>query len=191
VHVVDLTRTDADTPAVVATYRRNFPGTPPFEPFRQGDRHYALISPEQTRTAAVDLHTGQVVAWEEQANHAFYPVGFYVPDWLDVHDGTILPGDKYWDEGHRWPDGTVGFVWGCVWGDDNDWKVQALDLSGVPGGVIKRDDRFGYLRLADIGTDPREFIQVAPGRNGSAPTVRFAVPRRYTINGTLLGDGTR
>ncbi|HXV17732.1 MAG TPA: hypothetical protein VD758_13185, partial [Gemmatimonadaceae bacterium] len=33
------------------------------------------------------------------------------------------------------------------WGDDSSWKIQYLDLSQVRTGVLKRDDRFGYIRL--------------------------------------------
>lgn len=40
-----------------------------------------------------------------------------------------------------------GFVAGCVWADDSSWKVQYLDLSRAAEGVLRRDDRFGYLEL--------------------------------------------
>jgi hypothetical protein len=36
-----------------------------FEPFRQGDRNYALISPNYTATSVMDLQTGEIVAGEE------------------------------------------------------------------------------------------------------------------------------
>lgn len=58
-----------------------------------------------------------------------------------------------WDAGRRdpWPAaGDFGFVWGCVWGDDSSWKVQNLDLSAVQDGVIRRDERFGYLKLMSL-----------------------------------------
>lgn len=40
-----------------------------------------------------------------------------------------------------------GFVAGCIWGDDSSWKIQYLDLSKAESGVLKRDDRFGYIAL--------------------------------------------
>lgn len=40
-----------------------------------------------------------------------------------------------------------GFVAGCIWGDDSSWKVQYLDLSKAEKGILKRDDRFGYIEL--------------------------------------------
>jgi hypothetical protein len=42
-----------------------------------------------------------------------------------------------------------GFVAGCIWGDDSSWKVQYLDLSRAAEGVLRRDDRFGYIELPD------------------------------------------
>ena len=42
---------------------------------------------------------------------------------------------------------SFGFVAGCIWGDDNSWKIQYLDLSDVDRGVIKRDARFGYIEM--------------------------------------------
>ena len=40
-----------------------------------------------------------------------------------------------------------GFVAGCVWADDSSWKIQYLDLSQARGGRLKRDERFGFIRL--------------------------------------------
>lgn len=37
---------------------------------------------------------------------------------------------------------------GCVWGDDSSWKIQYLDLSHADEGVIKREERFGYIEMA-------------------------------------------
>jgi hypothetical protein len=77
------------------------------------------------------------------------PGGVYVRDWWDVHDGHVLPGELHWKADYEWPsDGGFGFVWGCLWGDDSSWKVQYLDLSDIRHGQIRREERFGYLRLA-------------------------------------------
>lgn len=147
---------------VVAKYDRNYSMLHTFEPFRQGDREYALVSPDYSATSVMDLGTGQIVATEEPASSGFCPVGFYVPDWWDLYDGTKeFAGSLTWrPSDHQWPTGDFGFVWGCHWGDDSSWKVQYLDLSRINEGIINRDDRFGYLRLA---TDPklnvRDFIK--------------------------------
>jgi hypothetical protein len=124
-----------------------------FEPFRQGPRDLALISRDYTRTAVLDLISGEVIAEEASGSNGsgFCPVGFYVPDWWDVLHAAAIPGAKYWTADAEWPVGEFGFVWGCHWGDDTSWKVQYLDLSRVKQGVITRDDRFGYVELATRG----------------------------------------
>lgn len=167
---------------VIAEYDRNYPSTfHTFEPFRQGDRHYALIAPHYTATSVMDLHTGEIVASEKPAGNGFCPVGFYVPDWWDVHDDSIPAGSHFLVESNERPDGSFGFVWGCHWGDDSSWKVQYLDLSKVSEGVIARDNRFGYVELAAIGNNPSEFIRYEP----EGGYVTFAVEKTYKI-----GDGS-
>lgn len=42
-----------------------------------------------------------------------------------------------------------GFVSGCIWGDDTSYKIQYLDLSEVGKGIVKREERFGYIALPD------------------------------------------
>jgi len=61
-----------------------------------------------------------------------------------------------------------GFIAGCQWGDDSSWKIQFVDLEAVEQGIIKRDERFGYIALpnsltlkqavgmTDYGYDPKE-----------------------------------
>lgn len=135
----------------IGFYVRNYGAFHAFEPFRQGERHFALISRNYTASAVLDLDTGDVIAEEPETDppgNGFCPVGFYVPDWRDVHDGSVIPGSRGWDADYEWPDGRFGFVWGCIWGDDSSWKVQYLDLSRVAGGVIRCDDRFGRVELA-------------------------------------------
>lgn len=44
---------------------------------------------------------------------------------------------------------TMGFIAGCVWGDDSSWKIQFLDLSRADEGIVKREARFGYVEMAD------------------------------------------
>jgi hypothetical protein len=172
---------------VLFLYERDYPGRPPFEPFRQGDRDYALISPHYEETAVVDLEKGAIVA---SFDEGFCPVGFYVPDWRDVRDGSVVPGSLYWDDrSDRWPDGTLGFAWGCIWGDDNGWKVQAVNLEKLSEGVVTLEERWGYLRLDCITDNPADFIRVHEGESGSPPRVEFSVPRHYDVAGTLLDSG--
>lgn len=180
---VRVLRTDDDTE--VASYLRNYAHMyRTFEPFRQGDKMFALVAPHYTCTSVLDLQTGEIIAEEPKDADGFCPVGFYVPDWWDVHDGSIIPGSEYWDEDDEWPTGEFGFVWGCQWGDDSSWKVQYLDLSNIQSGVIRRDERFGYQPL-DTRGEPWEFIRVwKEGRT----YVRFTVPKLFTLNGVHLED---
>jgi hypothetical protein len=177
----------------VCGFDRNYRLLQTFEPFRQGRREFALISRDYTKTAVLDLGSGQIIAEEAEQKNGFCPVGFYVPDWWDVNDGSEIPGSQFWDEDEEWPIGTLGFVWGCLWGDDSSWKVQCLDLSKIQQGVITRDERFGYVELATSGYRSAclEPLPATPGTRSAPPpfisvtrdqgrtSVMFAVEMRF------------
>jgi hypothetical protein len=180
-------------------YERYYSLLQTFEPFRQGSREFALISRDYTKTAVLELASGVVIAEEidepgAPAGGGFCPVGFYVPDWWDVNDCSVIPGSEYWTADREWPNGDFGFVWGCHWGDDSSWKVQYLDLSRVQEGVVQRDDRFGYVELATSGyvspsltldppaianSKPPHFISVS--RYKGAMKVTFAVELVFSL----------
>jgi hypothetical protein len=166
---------------VVAAYDRNYPTLyETFEPFRQADRSFALISTDYTATSVMDLSSGQIIAAEEPHESGFCPVGFYVPDWWDINSDHVLPGSSSWTSDYEQPDGTFGFVWGCIWGDDSSWKVQYLDLSNVRDGKILRDDRFGYVKLATLpDRHPKNFIHCTFYNGGRAVT--FSVPTKFDL----------
>lgn len=184
----------------VGKYERSYAILQTFEPFRQGNKEFALISRDYTRTAVLDLQNGNVIAEEPENQWGFCPVGFYVPDWWDVNDGTVIPGSEYWHPRYEWPTGDFGFVWGCIWGDDGSWKVQYLDLSKVQQGVIQREERFGYLELATAGyatpclspgpqtnqrSKPPHFISV------SRHNVTFAVEMQFGLDTGKSDDWQR
>ncbi len=159
-----------DEPQKVCEYERNYGLLQTFEPFRQGTREFALISPQYTGTSVLDLATGLVIAEEPVSSSGFCPVGFYVPDWRDLHDESVIPGSEYWSADREWPSGEFGFVWGCVWGDDSSWKIQHLDLTGIQSGVIRRNERFGYVELSTDGYQSPCFDpDRAPPPRGSDP----------------------
>jgi len=182
----------------VAVYERNYLMLSTFEPFRQGSRRFALISPDYVSAAVLDLESGEVVAQEQEPG--FCPVGFYVPDWWDIHclNGRHdIPGSNYWNaDSEWWPDGSFGFVWGCFWADDYFSKVQLLDLSRVRDGVIRREERFGYLPVdtrgylspcldpdfipAEFPKEPPPFIHLY--RNPGRTVVRFTAIREYNFD---------
>jgi hypothetical protein len=93
----------------------------------------------------------------------------------------------WWPEEHEWPRGGSG----CAWGDDSSWKVQHLDLSAVRDSVIRRDDRFGYIRLAaHPKLEPRDFIR-CPSWHGER-RVEFHVERDFNLTtGELIADKER
>lgn len=169
-----------DGDQVIASYARNYRMLQTFEPFRQAGRDFALISPDYTGTSVIDLATGQIIAAERHDPVGFCPVGFYVPDWWDVHHGWTLPGTLHWTADREWPTGMFGFVWGCVWGDDQSWKVQYLDLSSIQNGILRRDDRFGYLELATHPKlEPWEFIRC--WSDHGELRVEFSTPRTFDL----------
>lgn len=168
-----------DNAEKICEYERNYSLMQTFEPFRQGGREFALIARDYTRTAVLDLGSGCVVAEElDTGGEGFCPVGFYVPDWWDLNDGSIIPGSENWNVDREWPTGDFGFVWGCHWGDDSSWKVQYLDLSRIQEGAVRREERFGYVELATIGfNNPCLNLDVdAPHRSNPPP---FITVSRY------------
>ena len=178
-----------DGDKVVASYDRNYEMHQTFEPFRQGDRMFALVSPDYTATSVLDLETGEIIASEAPDATGFCPVGFYVPDWWDIHDGKELPGSMRWRPvDHEWPGGEFGFVWGCQWGDDSTWKVQYLDLSAIRDGVVWREDRFGRLHLAsDPKREARDFIKCKS--HGGERQVEFHIrSQHYLATGMPMPD---
>jgi hypothetical protein len=173
----------------VAAYDRNYPNLyRTFEPFRQGDKMLALISTDYTATSVMDLATGKVIAAEKPRAMGFCPTGFYVPDWWDIHDGSVLPGSMDWCDDYELPTGDFGFVWGCVWGDDSTWKVQYLNLSRVQQGELRREERFGYLELATHPKlDAKDFIECSFYKGKCE--VRFSVLASFDLDtGHRLGE---
>ncbi|HVW03039.1 MAG TPA: hypothetical protein VHB77_21945 [Planctomycetaceae bacterium] len=176
----------------ICEYVRNYSLLQTFEPFRQGGREFALISRDYTMIAVLDLSSGTIIAAESVGG--FCPVGFYVPDWWDVNDGSDIPGSASWSADDEWPTGRFGFVWGCIWGDDSSWKVQYLDLSRITEGIIIREERFGYVELATSGYTSPCLRETLPAGNSAPPhfidlskyngktTLRFAVDMDFDID---------
>ncbi len=194
-------------PVPVCEFERNYALLQTFEPFRKAGRDFALVSRNYTKTAVLDLASGQIVAEETEPTlgAGFCPVGFYVPDWRDLHDASIIPGSPWWNRDREWSDEPFGFVWGCHWGDDSSWKVQYLDLSRIESGVIKREERFGYLELAttnylppslnpgwkpsDQPSMPPPFIQIS--RYEGRTNVTFAVEMQFDLGTGACGQWQR
>ena len=54
---------------------------------------------------------------------------------------------------------------------------QYLDLSKIQEGVISRDERFGYVELANISADPKDFINVYTDTS----TIKVATWQRFDL----------
>lgn len=207
---VDQDPGKADQAEQVGEYERNYSLLDTFCPFRQYRdgvwRDYALIAPEYTRTSVMDLSTGEVIAreawpiaeddlafdgrelWkkgEEIPGRGFCPAQFYVPDWWDDNDGSILPGSKYWSPEDERITGEVGFVAGCYWGDDSTWKIRHLDLSRITDGVLTGDDRFGYIELTR-GQRLADAVTYDPGDTPAEDRVEIAVRTTFGGDGRVL-----
>lgn len=121
-----------------------------WEPFVQDGKEYALCSPHYTGVSVMALPSCEIIAKEEVSAYGFCPRDLYVPGRQDETDDDDRDDDNQltcWDESSMKHLGSFGFVGGCVWGDDSSDKIQFLDLSKISEGIIKRDQRFGYMEL--------------------------------------------
>jgi hypothetical protein len=83
----------------------------------------------------MELPSCKDIGGEQPSSAGFCPVSYCVPA-IYVSETSTCESD-------------IGFVAGCVWGDDSSWKVECLDLTRVSEGVLKRDSRLGYFELPD------------------------------------------
>jgi hypothetical protein len=183
---LNLAIVDRSTDKTVFKFVRNYPATyDTFEPFYQNGHPYALISRYYTGTSVVDLERGEIIAEEPRESFGFCPVDFWVPDWWDCHDDSILPGTKFWDdEKVSKPNGQFGFVAGCVWGDDaGAWKLQYLDLSRITEGIITREERFGYVA---VQTPLKDNMHYSNWDNDE--TITFFQERYFKLDGKALDN---
>jgi hypothetical protein len=118
---------------VIGDYSRNYPHLyNSFYPFVRGDQEYALYSPHYTTSRVMTLPDCRDLCGEDPDSWGFCPVDYYVP--YDTRLGF---------------QGEFGFVAGAVWADDQHWKIQYLDLSRIEEGILRREERFGYLPLPE------------------------------------------
>jgi len=135
---VKIFRVEGDSKVEIGEYDRNYSSMyNTFVPFVQGGKEYALYSRDYTATRVMSLPACKDICGEDRDGFGFCPTDFYVP--------TVGCKSELGTESD--PDGSFGFVAGCVWGDDSSWKIQYLDLSKISEGILIRDDRFGYIEL--------------------------------------------
>lgn len=172
-------------------------------------RNFALISPEYVSFKVLDLDTKEIVATcpppvltaedaesmnkhisetgrtyhegQEFPSWGFCPVEFYVPDVLDIHPSYLNSDsvEKYVKVFNA--KRSFGFVSGCIWGDDDSWKLQAVDLSAVLDGKVSTDDRFGYFILGDH-LSLRQSVDTDYFFDPRAETLSMVAPVSFTLN---------
>ncbi len=164
---VGVFRVDDGHEEQVGEYARNYPALfDTFTHFVKDGRDYALYSPDYTVTRILELPSCKDIGGEHHDSWGFCPMEYFVPTYAEFEN--FLPGKA----GKRLrinnpkpayflpdPSNAVrvaltplqwypfGFVAGTIWGDDEFTKIQYLDLSEAEKGIIKRDDRFGYVMI--------------------------------------------
>lgn len=133
----------------VGEYVRNYHSLmQTFFPFERNGKWYALYSKDYTSTRVMTLPDCKDIGGEESNKHEFCPVEFFVPKVYRCR--RLNPKEKDSKKlkfEHSPAYVPFGLVSGCVWGDDSSWKIQYLDLSQVDKGIIKREEKFGYIEL--------------------------------------------
>jgi hypothetical protein len=81
-----------------------------------------------------------------------------------------------------------GFIAGCIWGDDSSWKIQYLDLSQADKGIIKRDERFGYIELPDKMALKDAIIPGDYLYNGEYPYMSIVIQQKFNMNTGKMYD---
>lgn len=109
----------------IGSYERNYSALfKTFCPFRLKGQDLALYSRDYTATRIMSLPDCQDLGGEDPSGGGFCPVEYH-----------LIPGTYH------------GFVAGCIWGDDSSWKIQYLNLSRAEEGILRREEKFGYIRL--------------------------------------------
>jgi hypothetical protein len=151
---------------LVGEYTRNYPSLfSTFFSFQAEGMDLALYSPSYTATRILALPECVDLGGEEPGSHGFCPVELFVPTYTEVESTPIVNGKPLQFRRNNPKPGDLssekysvitpltyypfGFVAGCVWGDDSTWKIQYLDLSRAAEGILKREERFGYVELPE------------------------------------------
>jgi len=180
-------------PVQVGEYIRHYDLLETFFPFMKGDKWYALYSPDYTATRLMELPSCKDIGGEKSNDFGFCPVEYYVPKYIKRQ--MEFKGEKITYRVYE-PDGEneeekyyqsellylpFGFIAGCIWGDDSSWKIQYIDLSQVDKGILKRDDRFGYIELPpDMRLkDAIEIMEFSGDKD--PPRIMIATERCYNL----------
>jgi len=164
------------------SYDRSYPsyGEATFAPFRTPDGTWlALASRNYTCTELVRVEDGEWIGGEKPDGLGFCPVELLVPRWrayrypsapdLETQYVTECEDDRRLEKLRRMAElgkiefgeegwMPIGFVAGCIWGDDTSWKVEAFDLSRASDGILTRIAPWGYAPLPPNSAGLREAL---------------------------------
>jgi hypothetical protein len=141
----------------VGEFLRNYSsyGVRTFAPFKIKDQWFALYSPNYTCIKIMSLPDCQEIGGEKSSAYGFCPVDIFVPQY-QIHEWTDKDGEiqevKEYDPECFEPEKEIfyenfAFVAGCVWGDDNSWKIEIRDISQTHEGIIKNIPEWGYYEI--------------------------------------------
>ena len=150
----------------IGEYTRNYHGfsETTFAPFKsKSGKWYALCSPRYTGTSLISLPDCQIIGGEDECAFGFCPMELWVPSYK-IEKGSDYEYGVFdnWkpDKKELLPEFLeIGFVGGCVWGDDSSTKLQVIDLRRADEGIIERKQLFGYFELYS-GLSLREAIEL-------------------------------
>lgn len=163
---------------LIGEYLRNYSkyAQETFFPFLVGEDWYALYSSNYTATRVMKLYEDRIEDWcgESPSLFGFCPVEIYVPRYNKysvIGEGDYCTVDTEYTTSAEFiaeqDDKTFveskycnfGFLSGCVWGDDSNWKLLYIDLFKVANKELSITEKFGYWELP-IGTKLKECINM-------------------------------
>jgi len=129
----------------VGEYIRNyFDMMKTFFHFRREGKDYALYSPEYNGIRIMELPSCKDIGGEDNNKDDFSPREFYVP-WIWNSYFEKIEGEMLVSTPHDLSN--FGFVLGCD--NEGDNILQFIDLSEVDKGILKRDSRFGNIKIRE------------------------------------------
>lgn len=134
---------------LVGQYNRNYHSLmKTFYPFERNGKWYALYSKDYTATRVMSLPDCKDIGGEKPESNGFCPAEIYVPKIQRlIPMGEDKDGHTKYSKKLETAYVPFGLIAGCVWGDDSSWKVMCVDLRQIENGILKPDDRFGYVAL--------------------------------------------
>ena len=126
-----------------------------FAPFEYNGKEYALISSDYQTISVITLPDCKIYELKEECKKQlfhFCPVSIYIPKIIFYRYKENIGKDKNdfgyaktykeekteikekWD--YKIKSSLLGFVLGCMWGDDSSMKMNLIDLSKIEEGEV-------------------------------------------------------